>query len=148
MIRGKLKKRRFPLVRLTVSNDLKLGPIDDLGPQTLREETASVWALIDTGATSSVLSHDLCARLRLEPQGVRDTYFANADHPERHTVYAATLRFHQEPHDGARLSEWPDAVPIGGMFLGGRVFQAVIGMDIIGAGRLAMELGSAITFDW
>ena len=119
-----------------------------MGPQTLVPQEEVVLALIDTGATTSMLSHDLCDRLRLEQAGLKEFLFANAPHAEVMTTHAGTLFLHEEVGGAGRRHEWPDIVTFGRMNLGTRLYQAVLGMDVITGGELRLQSGHAITFDF
>jgi len=133
---------------MTISNDLRLGPVDDVGGQTLFEQVETVHALIDTGATSSALDQSLCISMRLESLGTKEFLCAGAEHTQILTYYGGTLLLHAD-FSSEQKHEFPDIVQFAGMSMGDRPYRAIIGMDVLTGGVLKLENGArAISFEF
>lgn len=67
--------------------------------------------------------------------------------PELQPAFVAALSFHAHYAAGSAKHDWTDLMSVLAFDLSGRQFQAVIGMDILSKGRLAIG-GGAVSFEF
>ncbi len=147
-IRGRLFDQKFPLLRISISNQIaEFNPFDDV-PGPANQRSLELHALIDTGATHSVFDAALLSEMVLPHQGIKDVLLAGMDIPTKCPSYACGLRFHEDPKHGGQSHEWIDWPDMIALNLENRSYRAIIGMDIIGNGTLHIERGRAIRFDF
>ena len=105
-------------------------------------------ALVDTGATTSILGLDSVKKLALLSQSQKKILFPNTPIAEYHPSFACELFFPTSFTDQGPPKDWPDLVDMVGYDLSGRIFQAVIGMDILRKGTLLIDKGGAVSFKY
>lgn len=146
-ILGKLYENRLPLVAAYISNN-----VPDIFGGELETPAAHkkirVAALLDTGATTSVVDINIVRQLMLKTQNQKKVVFPNAPTAEYHPSYPCELFFSQSFTEQEIRHEWPDLVDMVGFDLSGRAFQAVIGMDIIRQGAIHIENSGAVVFEF
>lgn len=141
-ILGKLLEGRWPVVKVRISNAVRRYEFDDVEAAPAVERSIDVWALIDTGATASALGQSAQASLDLPQQGSRPVLFPNMTCAEFHPSYCCALEFFEHYSAGAPRREWPDWPELLCFDLGGRRFDAVLGMDVLSALRLTLVAGA------
>lgn len=144
-ILGKIYENRLPLIKVIVSNN-----VPDFFGGELETPAASlkipIAALVDTGATTSVVDNDVVRRLMLRTQNQKKILFPSTPTAQYHPSYPCELFFAKSFNEENARHEWPDLVDMVGFDLSGRAFQAVIGMDIIRQGDLRIEKSGAVVF--
>lgn len=148
IIRGRYFEQKFPLVTITISNNIaQYDPFDDL-PGPIAERKIKLNALIDTGATASLFDDSVLEEMSLPDQGLKDVLLAGSDLPSQFPAYTCSLSFHEDPKNEGPMHEWIDWPAMIAMRLSSRHYKAIIGMDIIEKGTLRLERGNAIRFEF
>ncbi|MFN0023961.1 MAG: hypothetical protein ACKVS5_08675 [Parvularculaceae bacterium] len=144
IIRGKYYERRQPLVKVRLSNAIPHYVGEELSIGPAAEIACDVWALVDTGATHSVIDRQIQVELMLLQQGSKPVLFPNMGTIEFHPTYTCGLHFFDHYSDGAKVHEWKDWLEVLSFDLTERTFKAVIGMDVLQAAKLSVDQGLPI----
>lgn len=144
-ILGRLHENRQPLLRGVITNNVPA--IFGGEPETPAAQRRSpIIALVDTGATNSVIDASIQRELALLSQNMKQVLFPNMASPEHYPAYPCEIFLNETFQADSRLHPWPDLVDMLALDLSGRAFQAVIGMDMIRQGDLTIQKSGAVAF--
>ncbi|GGD15224.1 hypothetical protein [Aquisalinus flavus] len=135
-IRGNFFRNNQPLVRLSVSNDVPQANGEDFGPAAVKR--VAVKALVDTGATTTVVDRALVSELSLQSLGAKPVLFPNMETTQFHPSCFCSFFFSATTKQESPVYEWPEIVEALAFNLAGREFKVVLGMDIISKGKLTL----------
>lgn len=135
-------------MRAVVSNDIPGFPADDFSETTAAIRSVDLWALVDTGATHSAIDEEVRLRLALRQQSVKQVLYPNMTDAEFRPAFAASLELCEHPSDGSKIHAWGDALELLAFDLSGRRFQLVLGMDVLGRGKLTVTGTGLVSFDY
>ena len=137
-ITGKIHDRRQPLIAVRLSNAVSFLDGDELAFSPASEKSTDVWALIDTGATKSVIDLSIQRSLMLRQQATAPVLFPNMAQESYHPTYTCKLLLSEYARNDCRFHEWKDWPEVLAFDLSARLFKVVIGMDILAETELEM----------
>lgn len=138
---GKFHDLRQPLVKVRVSNGIPYLDGDEYNYRPAAEKSCDVWALIDTGATTSVVDIEIQRQLMLPQQGSAPVFFPNMSSAEFHPTHTCALSFWDHYNAAAGLHEWRDWPEVLVFSMEDRIFKAVLGMDVLSGCELKIANG-------
>lgn len=129
------------MVRIRISNAVPFIDGDELSLTPAAQKHYDIWALIDTGATMTVIDVRIQRDLMLRQQASAPVLFPNMPLTEYHPTYTCAISFFGHYSPGSKAHDWPDWKEVLVFPLDGRAFQAVIGMDILSSVVLRLNHG-------
>jgi hypothetical protein len=143
-IAGKYLDQRLPVVRVRFSNAVAGFEGDEFHPAPAVQKHLDMWALVDTGATKSVIDVEAQRDLGLPQQGSAPVLFPNMACTEFHPTYTSAMSLFEHYSAGSRLRDWPDWLEVLAFSLEGRPYGAVIGMDVLSQIELKLVKGQPL----
>ena len=138
------RRDRLALLTCAVTNEVPdpaTGAVPTVGARR------AVSALIDTGATVSLIDGGIASALRLPADGSIPLVFPNSEAPELRPAFRGALSLARDATVTASLP-WPVLVRLASFAAGRRPFQMILGMDILARGDLTLEPSRAVTFSF
>ena len=131
------------LIKLLVSDSL----LPDSFENPLAEAEERVTALIDTGASVSLLDARVVRSLNLRRYGEVRLLFPDRTELVIRPTYLCGLSFARS-YAADSFIEWPDLWEVAPFEPDARGFNAVLGMDVLTKGDLSLVRTGAVTFDF
>lgn len=143
-ILGKVLDGRQPLVRVRLSNDFPdFTAADPQPPATVRR--FNVWALIDTGATNRAIDAGVQTALMLPQQSVKQVIYPNMTDTVFSPAFTCAFGLMEHYSAGSKCHEWADLLEVLTFDLQGRVYQAVLGMDLLAWTCLSLDEAKSLS---
>ena len=130
-ITGKILDKWHPLVAIRVSNAVPFLEGGEISASPASEKSTDTWALVDTGASKSVIDIALQRDLMLQQQATAPVLFPNMTQESYHPTYTCKIFFKEYTKHDSKLHQWIDWPEVLAIDLSGRRFKAVIGMDFL-----------------
>ena len=138
---GKFHDLRQPLVKVRISNAISFLEGDEFNHSPAAQKFCDVWALVDTGATTTVVDIAIQRELMLPQQGSVPVFFPNMANAEFHPTHTCVLSLWDHYNAGAKLHEWKDWPEVLVFSMESRFFKAVLGMDVLSKCELRIANG-------
>lgn len=138
---GKFHDLRQPLIKVRISNAITNFDGDEFLQAPASQKSLEAWALVDTGATITIIDIQIQRDLMLPQQGSAPVLFPNMPSSEFHPTYTCALGLMEHYSEGSAVHDWIDWPRVFCFSLENRAFSAVIGMDILSKAKLRMEKG-------
>lgn len=124
-----------------ISNAIPTYDGDELNISPAAQKHIDVWALVDTGATMTVIDLPIQRELMLPQQASTQFLFPNSGLTEHCPTYTCSFSLHEHYSPGSKMHEWQDWLEVAAFPLEARSFRAVIGMDILSVVELQITKG-------
>ena len=104
-------------------------------------------ALIDTGASISLLDEKLISQLRLVRYGEVGLLFPGEEKPVARATFLSAMAF-ATSYAADSFVDWPDFWEVAPFTPGTRPFRAVLGMDVLSKGDFTLMRRGTVSFDF